>query len=142
VVSLGALKLELVPDTAAGERYDIFDASGTKKVSGYEPGNSLVTLPPGTYMLYRYANKDLLYAREAVVQAGKVTTVPLGAIQYNGTTRFDVFDASGTKKLSGYEAPETVIAFPPGDYMLKKYASNLVLVNSLRVEAGKTTVVQ
>ena len=142
VVPMGAIELRLVSNDTTGDRFDIYDVAGTKRYSSAEAGNTLITVPPGTYTLYRWGNTDLRYASQVVVQEKNVTVVRMGAIQYTGTARFDIYDATGTTRYSSAEQNNAVVSVPPGDYLLKQWGSDKPLTGVVHVEAGQTTVVE
>ncbi len=72
------------------------------------------------------------------VIAGEVTTVPMGAIRFNGPMAYDIY--VGGELVASYNDPEVAVTAPPGTYTLTKYFDeDVVLATDVVVTAGAIT---
>lgn len=140
VVPMGAIKLVTVPDALFGD-YHIFDKTGDNRLREHNAANTLVTAPPGRFVL-KQKYSPFTYAAEIVVKAGEVTVVEMGALRYNAPHDYHVFDAEGTNRLREHGKPGELVTAPPGRYVLKKAYSDIVLSDDVNVTAGTITEVE
>ena len=136
-VEMGGIKLVTVAGASDGT-YAIYDSGGTVTYATYNDSDVIITAPAGTFTLKEYFNDKFTYASNVQVQAGVVTTVPMGAIRYNGTLAYDIYVA-GTI-VSSYNEAGAVITAPAGTYTLMKYFDDeTVLATNVVVTAGAIT---
>lgn len=138
--------LDAVPN-AEGGSFDIFDAAGTNKLSAANAPDSPVAVSPGTYLLRQYYNSAFTFATGVVVQPGRLTVVPMGAVKVatvpnSQLASFDIYDASGTQLLSSANNPDVPVTAPPGTFVLKQYYNDAFeFAAGVTVQAGQTATV-
>jgi len=137
--TISAIALAIPVGVEEGTRFDVYDATGKEKLESYQPGNTIISFGPGTYTLYRYGNNRVRYAQQMVVSAGNISIASIGAIQLNGSSRYDIYDGAGVEKLESYQPQNVPVAFALGAYVLKKYGTALELAR-VTVTPEKITV--
>ena len=136
-VEMGGIKLVTVEGASDGT-YAVYDSGGTVTYATYNEPDVIITAPPGTFTLKEYFNDKFTYASNVQVLAGEVTTVPMGAIRYNGSQAYDIY--VGGTLVSSYNEAGAVITAPAGTYTLMKYFDDeTVLAGNVVVIAGAIT---
>jgi hypothetical protein len=127
--------------------FDLFDATGTTKLSAAHGTGTFYEVPAGTYVLKEYFSDVFIYASAVTVVPGAVTQVPLGAVQLvtvagSNEATFDIWDATGATMLTQAESDNQILPLPPGTYVLKRYFNEaFVWASEVVVVAGEVTTI-
>ncbi|MBN1511280.1 MAG: hypothetical protein JXB13_04645 [Phycisphaerae bacterium] len=138
-IEMGGIELTTVTGAVDGT-YGIYDEAGEEVFSTYNDPDIIVTAPAGTFTLKEYFNDRFTYASDVQVIAGEATTVPMGAIRFNGPLAYDIY--VGGEIVSSYNDPQVAVTAPAGTYTLTKYFDeDVVLATDVVVTAGAVTEV-
>jgi len=136
-VQMGGIELTTVTGAVDGT-YGIYDETGEEVFSTYNDPDIIITAPAGTFTLKEYFNDRFTYGSDVQVIAGEVTTVPMGAIRFNGPLAYDIY--VGGEIVSSYNDPQVAVTAPAGTYTLTKYFDDdVVLATDVVVTAGAVT---
>lgn len=145
-LAFGALNVTTVPGSIEAT-FDIWDAAGTKLLSRAKSDNTVRPLPPGVYVIKEYFNDDFTWASGVQINAGAVTTVPLGAFRLNlgddwGNPSYDVYAADGVTLLSRPKSANELVPLPAGSFVIYDYFNDQFRYADVQVAAGLVTTVQ
>jgi len=144
VVALGAV----VVTTASGSEaaiYDIYDGTGEMLLDRVNDTDEIRPLPAGTYVLKEYFNDVFDFARDVVITADMVTTIPLGAVRLitvEGAVAeiYDIYDATGQTLLDRVNDTGVIRPVPAGTYVITEYFNApLVFASGVVVEPNAQT---
>ncbi len=133
--------------TVAGSNeatYDIWDAAGTTVLARAQSDNTILPLPPGTYVLKEYFNDGFVWASNMQVIAGQVTTISLGAFELRmgadwDSPSYDVYAADGVTLLSRPKSANQLAPLPAGAYAIFDYFNEAFPYSNVTVAAGQVT---
>lgn len=133
--------------TVAGSNeatYDIWDAAGTTVLARAQSDNTILPLPPGTYVLKEYFNDGFVWASSVQVIAGQVTTISLGAFELRmgadwDSPSYDVYAADGVTLLSRPKSANQLVPLPAGAYAIFDYFNEAFPYSNVTVAAGQVT---
>ena len=142
-VAFGAINVVTVSGSNEAT-FDIWDAAGTTLLMQAESDNTILPLPPGTYVIKEYFNADFVWASNVQVVAGQVTTIPLGAFQLKmgadaANPSFDVYAADGLTLLSRPKTANELVPLPAGAYAIFDYFNDQFRYVNIDVPAGAVT---
>lgn len=105
--------------------------------------NTIHTLPPGTYVIRRYF-REFVFASNVQIVAGRVTTIPLGALKVTAdaawkNSNYDVYSADGATLFLQPEGANEVVPLPAGSYALFDYFNEGFRYGSVEIKAGEIT---
>lgn len=133
--------------TVAGSNeatYDIWDAAGTTLLTRAQSDNTILPLPPGSYVLKEYFNDSFVWASSVQVIAGQVTTVSLGAFELRmgadwESPSYDVYAADGVTLLSRPKSANQLVPLPAASYAIFDYFNGAFRYANVTVAAGQVT---
>ena len=143
-VKIGAIKL--MPVEGAGLAvYQIHDQTGEKRLREHNEPGVAASAGPGNYRLSDQTS-TMPFARDVAVEAGETVLVRIGAIKVvpvEGASAaiYQVYDATGEKRLREHNEPGLALSAGPGKYRLLDQASYLPYAKEIEVKAGETTTV-
>lgn len=133
--------------TVAGSNeatYDIWDAAGTSVLTRAESDNTILPVPPGTYVLKAYFNDGFVWASNVQVIAGDVVTITLGAFELRmgadwESPSYDVYAADGVTLLARPRSANELVPLPAGPYAIFDYFNGAFRFADVTVAAGQVT---
>ncbi|MBL8879741.1 MAG: hypothetical protein JNG88_11535 [Phycisphaerales bacterium] len=142
-VAFGALNVTTVADSDEAT-FDIWDAAGAKVLTRAQSDNTILPLPPGTYVIREYFNDVFSWAVNVQIVAGQVTTIPLGAFYLKSNedwanANYDVYAADGATLLSRPKGINRQIPLPAGSFVMVDYFNDAFPFANVQVAAGAVT---